>query len=879
MGSRHYRSPSPRRFVNPARASTGTFPEPYHEAYYSNNSSPRNSGERIAGLAPPSHPIAPGHPASRSSHSSYSGRRRSNTLDAHDRSARDSPVIVPVQKMPIRNYLIYDTPKSLPGHPSGEPREATLITRAPRRDHKRIYSVDDNHSTRLIAEVEPLRHEDTKYGTATPSSGQRYHHHKPLVRTTDFDDEGYSYTDPASMYRDTEPAWRSRPRSGSIERGSRPSSMLMDKGPRTSNRELGPPPSTRGFDKINSGLMRNSSLRERPRSGSRDRYGDSASYRDEYYTPHSRSSSSTHHPTMVHQEPRRDVYSDDHDRRAREKESRRHRTDDRFEDREVTSRGFGIRTDDSKLRGDESLDRRPIWSPHETGRGSVDDYGSPFYPPDEPRREARMPDPRIPHERDAALYDDRSRDRDYDRARDRDYDRSRDRDYERRDREREDRGYVPRAVPVAAAGTVAGYGASEGIKSHDRHHDHDRNLDYDRDRDHEPERDRVREPDRDRARDRERDSERERERERDHDRGDRIKDHAYDRHPERIPDDRASPPTTSAYPSKGADRSKEVDRKDRDVRYEDEEPRRRRHHHGHSSDDSDHERSRRYVDRDPARESDSRKDSPRKPEATLDPDEEYRRRVQQEIERNSRAAREHDLDDPDKERELRRRHDERDRYPEERDKRRDSPGGERRPPPSSMVAEPSHSKSASVLNKGLVHEPDSLPPPTDEVPSKSLQIVTPPKDPPAPPKGILRKPTEKFPEHPEPIREGVAPHKSALKGKDIPPNARWTKIDRRLVNPEALEEAKERFEERLDCVIVLRVLTKAEIQKLADRTKEIRNTREDEYERRERRERRSHRRERGGEERDSDAGSNSDDDNYEKGKDQHVPRMIEDGRE
>jgi hypothetical protein len=56
----------------------------------------------------------------------------------------------------------------------------------------------------------------------------------------------------------------------------------------------------------------------------------------------------------------------------------------------------------------------------------------------------------------------------------------------------------------------------------------------------------------------------------------------------------------------------------------------------------------------------------------------------------------------------------------------------------------------------------------------------------------------------------------------IPTNARWTKIDRRLVNPQALEEAQERFEERLDCVIVLRVLTKDEIQKLADRTLEIR---------------------------------------------------------
>jgi serine/threonine protein kinase len=93
------------------------------------------------------------------------------------------------------------------------------------------------------------------------------------------------------------------------------------------------------------------------------------------------------------------------------------------------------------------------------------------------------------------------------------------------------------------------------------------------------------------------------------------------------------------------------------------------------------------------------------------------------------------------------------------------------------------------------------------------------------PKGILRPPTKTFPEDPEPIREGVAPHKDSVRGKDVPVNARWTKIDRRLVNPEALEEAKERFEERMDCIIVLRVLTKEEIQKLADRTKEIRERR------------------------------------------------------
>lgn len=92
-------------------------------------------------------------------------------------------------------------------------------------------------------------------------------------------------------------------------------------------------------------------------------------------------------------------------------------------------------------------------------------------------------------------------------------------------------------------------------------------------------------------------------------------------------------------------------------------------------------------------------------------------------------------------------------------------------------------------------------------------------------KGILRKPTEAFPENPVVIREGIAPRKSqANDDKSIPQGAKWTKIDRRLVNPQALEESGERFEERQEHVIVLRVLTKVEIQKLADRTSEIRGT-------------------------------------------------------
>ncbi|RHZ58561.1 hypothetical protein CDV55_105797 [Aspergillus turcosus] len=63
----------------------------------------------------------------------------------------------------------------------------------------------------------------------------------------------------------------------------------------------------------------------------------------------------------------------------------------------------------------------------------------------------------------------------------------------------------------------------------------------------------------------------------------------------------------------------------------------------------------------------------------------------------------------------------------------------------------------------------------------------------------------------------------------IPPGARWTKIDRRLVNPAALEAGGERFEESPDHVIVLRVLSKEEVRAYASKTYEIRNARHQEY--------------------------------------------------
>lgn len=107
------------------------------------------------------------------------------------------------------------------------------------------------------------------------------------------------------------------------------------------------------------------------------------------------------------------------------------------------------------------------------------------------------------------------------------------------------------------------------------------------------------------------------------------------------------------------------------------------------------------------------------------------------------------------------------------------------------------------------------------------RLVSPPRsssgkaDDARPVKGILKPGRQKWPEDPTPIREGVAPLKDAKKD-GVPADARWTKISRKLVNPEALERGRERYEAREEFVIVLRVLSKEEVQGYATETQSIR---------------------------------------------------------
>ncbi|KAJ5619355.1 hypothetical protein N7510_003339 [Penicillium lagena] len=159
-------------------------------------------------------------------------------------------------------------------------------------------------------------------------------------------------------------------------------------------------------------------------------------------------------------------------------------------------------------------------------------------------------------------------------------------------------------------------------------------------------------------------------------------------------------------------------------------------------------------------------------------------------------------------------------------------------------------------------------PSVDDKPRRPIAVEPPSfKEPEAARKGILKAPRPSFPEERNPVREGVAPLKDAH-DQGIPPGARWTKIDRRLVNPAALEIGNERFEERSDYVIVLRVLSKEEIQAYAIKTKEIRDTRHQESVR-DRRRHRDESRRRG--QRPDESSSDSDDEDEE----EEAPKAIE----
>ncbi|SMY22529.1 unnamed protein product [Zymoseptoria tritici ST99CH_1A5] len=1012
-------SPGGRRIANPNRLSDNSLDPNYYTSRHSTYASPRAS----TGVIPISTQTfinVPPPQAARpvSTYDSYSGRPRRSSLVDGQRGTTTTTTHLPSRTRPN----IVQTEVIRPASPVKTSREkdyyiTPAISQEPARTvtHKKLYSVDDN-GARLVADVNlpvPAGGErNHKRRNSVDRSGYRssgvsererdrgrrgYHangtSNKP--RDTSIDDEdAYSYTDPASMYRDTEPRWREpRPRRGSVDRNGgtsreRPVSVLDPTfGIRPAAKEVGPPPSTRGWDKINDNLGRTRSVRDEPRqvaqSPTRGRgYADPV-YLDPkagYHAP-ARATSSDRR-TTVHQYD----YSGADDREPR-RERRPSVTRDARLDQSVERRGFGIRPEVRHQRPESQVryagDGRGSEEPFEAQKYRDSGYGDPHrrdtapelyhdmrrleqekkdrelagrVQADERDRHRERDLQREVREKESRRRDeDRGHDRDQDRKKDREVDQDRERERERarqmeppaeRDRDRHrrdtdrDRDHArkensPRqsteqiskpSLSQAATGGLAGAAAAFGLTGLLNKVADKRDKDKDRDRD-DPDRDRDRnEKDRERGERRDKDGRserREKEERSDRRNGDdrrngeerdfpprerrsgkaasdeELRERESERDRYRDPDrslgfafENAGEPPRSAPPVSNPDWKPDNMKEDRSEKSF--PPQERSFDNGLETQPPERVPDR--GQRDHQREQENK--PAEVPASTIDADEDYRRRMEQ-VQRELGVSRDHGRgsddqrgsdSDPDRARRRRER--------EQRHRARESRGSpstaavansmfNETPPPSALrnsfdrddqSTVTASSTVTSSLPSELRRRPSILDMPMMDEPfqiidnsesskrENRVRIVDPPtEEEERRPKGILKKPTAKFPENSDNIREGVAPLKDATK-KGIPPGARWTKIDRRLVNPEALEAAQERFEERLDCVIVLRVLTKEEIQKLADRTASIRDSRHEE----DRAERKSSRRTRDRRDRDEYEDPNSEDEFKAK-----TPKMLE----
>ncbi|KAL8812866.1 MAG: hypothetical protein Q9223_007183 [Gallowayella weberi] len=783
--------PGGRRVTQPGRSSTGTliYPSPFDNFYGPTRSSrefsaaagPRTSADRV--LPPRAVPrYRPESPPSRQSRDDYIVRPRRLTLDP-DAAETRRPLSTIGPSSPNRASRPVITTSDRPSSPLSKPsrnNEPYFLQPASstRREHRRNYTVDTTDSSR--ARDDRDRRDRGGYRSSGISTGRSgYTLNQPLIRPSDDRDRGgYEYTDRREpMYRDTES--RPRPRRDSYTGGARerPLSMsgLEEYLPRIERpaRDAGPPPSTRGFD----ALGRSGSLRQGPRD-----YDASSDFsRDDYERR------KAHIPRVALHQGAGDAYAP-----SRDDESSIYE-----EPRDLRPRKTVF---EDEVMGNKP--REPYTAPQEPARRakpvvdtgmpdlrSKDRYGEDYVSNGEDRsrrhhdRDAPRDVPRdVPRD---AREDDRERRRREDAVRDVRMDAPpRDRrdevPKERRDdpyRERRDEaprekshhsdhgldnGIIP-GVATAAATALA----AEAARSHHRRKDSRDDRDIRHDTFRESERDRpaaVRDP----------------------------------------------PESTSTASAVSRDES-EAERRER---------RRRRRERR----DREEREARELEERERRRIADEQalpKEPPGREAIVREPE------VREGVPAREGYPREPTVREPERRREFE------DMVPARDNAIREQPSYERRSndgrtaatePPKLQPRGHHHHRSHSRDYDSYSDSDSSLSDASSRRP-RNVRVVTPteeraPSQPPAP-KSILRQPREKFPEDPAPVREGVAPLKDAGK-KGIPPNARWTKIDRKLVNPEALEAGNERYEERVDHVIVLRVLTKEEIQQYAAKTQELR---------------------------------------------------------
>jgi zinc finger CCCH domain-containing protein 13 len=399
------------------------------------------------------------------------------------------------------------------------------------------------------------------------------------------------------------------------------------------------------------------------------------------------------------------------------------------------------------------------------------------YDDDDPPPKLRQREIEPPHEREQDLR--RERDRDRPREREREYVKDRDRDRDPREREYRER-------------------------------DREREREREKDREIEPEYDRERERERDRDKERHRRSEK-KDRYSDEDRDQRTNDGSAEHSGASKVAAAGLAGVATAGIANAVMKSKKSDEpSDSDERKE----RHRRRHHRHKDEDE--------LDReDPDDSADAKHKSPAETEDNHN---------QQRDSGYGTSRRGDPGDSPDDEhvkRRHRRRHHDREpedipaedglQPPHHHSERDVSPGDDG----AGHYRRREKSRSREVLDPQRTISPGD----EDDGRKRRVTLVEPERKEEFKPKGILKpQRMTPFPEDPNPTREGVAPLKESGKQNQpgIPDGARWTKISRMLVNPEALEKYNERFEEREEYVIVLRVLTREEITKFAEKTQQIR---------------------------------------------------------
>ncbi|KAK1758603.1 hypothetical protein QBC47DRAFT_358438 [Echria macrotheca] len=701
---------------------------------------------------------------------------------------------------------------------------ASSITRGRIHSHPQSASIDSEEFQRLRERTElsprttaePFR--STRPTVVYADTPRRGHH--------EYEEDGYEYTRPADLAKyDLDHDRPRRSRRESLDRYYRPTvSVTTDVTARpyeqNERRQRGPPPTTWGLDKLSRapaggiyngagvpmpippaaplppdlarrhGSIDNSGSPERPERRAASRTRPISLIQDTSSRPHHDDYYRSREEELIQREIRD---------RERERERERERDRDRFQDSNVISRGFGIRVDPAA--------------------------------PEEHHRHHDVP-------RD-----------------------------DRRDRREHRKEYVDLEPRKASLDDLDIVGSSRRYDDRDRERDRDRRSQRDRER----ERDRDYDLDRDRTRDHDRDRERTRDRDRDRDHEGWVEDDFIrDRKESRVlpPDDRYEDDVGSKR-SKLTDKvatglgiaaaslglapalqeKDKAEREDLPTKPPVDGPSDR-----HSGDRyaSDEERRPKASRKEPLLGDeefeiiDRPEDAPHKEPGDVSP------RERDELNGDAVAVSRRDhSSSADDGKPTRRRHRASSAFNpndtsslaalkaqlaalEEKEKAEKGiptikePSPERKP----KALEPPEADAESAASSG---KEDSrgreLIVPTRE--EKQVRVVSPPreKDEKKPIKGILKQPKPQFPEEPNPIREGVAPHKDDKTKANVPQGARWTKISRKMVNPEALTIGKERFEVRDDFVIVLRVLSKEEIQAYAAATAQLRERRRKDFER------------------------------------------------